>query len=101
MHHVATARFHFALAVSHATRDPDDPVTIDAISMRILAGIEGLAAMSEATRADLVGDMWPDIRGMRNRIAHGYATVEPKFILKTAHEDLPELIRRLDAFTAH
>ena len=45
--------------------------------MRLSAGIESLAGLDPALRQELFGETWPDVWGMRNRIAHGYLLVEP------------------------
>ncbi len=40
---------------------------------------------------------WQAMRGMRNRIAHGYFEVQLDLVWSTVTRDLPALIERLDA----
>lgn len=40
---------------------------------------------------------WTRIVGMRNEIIHGYASVDPEIVLRTIRENLPPLIRQLEA----
>jgi len=35
--------------------------------------------------------------GLRNEIIHGYASVDPEIVLRTIRENLPPLIRQLEA----
>ena len=39
---------------------------------------------------------WPEIVGMRNRLIHGYNTVDLKVLWDTISEDLPSLIADLE-----
>ena len=39
---------------------------------------------------------WRDMRGMRNRIAHGYFDVDLDVVWRTVRDELPDLVRRLD-----
>jgi len=99
-HNLSTAKYHFTIALAHGQRDLTDQVTIDAISMRIIAAIEALNALSPETRDTLVGDVWRDMRAMRNRIAHAYDTVDPDLVAITVSEDIPRLMERLEALIA-
>jgi uncharacterized protein with HEPN domain len=40
---------------------------------------------------------WNQIIGMRNRTIHGYDSYDPATVWKTLSEDVPELLRHLDA----
>ena len=40
---------------------------------------------------------WNRIVGLRNEIIHGYASVDPEIVLRTIRENLPPLIRKLEA----
>jgi uncharacterized protein with HEPN domain len=42
---------------------------------------------------------WPEIVGMRNRLIHGYDTVDLKVLWDTISEDLPLLIADLEKIT--
>ena len=39
---------------------------------------------------------WAQIIGMRNRLVHGYRSVDWDVVWRTIHEDLPALIARLE-----
>jgi uncharacterized protein with HEPN domain len=69
----------------------------DAVSYRI--GIIGEAARGLSSEtADLIPLDWRAIRGMRNRLFHGYREVDLGDLWKTATTDLPHLLRAIEAF---
>lgn len=74
---------HFQILQSHAEKDLDERLVIDAVCMRLSAGIEALAALDATTREEIFGGMWPLMWGMRNRIAHGYLLVDAVIIRQT------------------
>jgi hypothetical protein len=53
------ARTHFGLMVTHAQGDLTDQLVIDAVCMRLSAGVEALARLDAPTRDRLYGDAWP------------------------------------------
>jgi len=53
------AQTHFTLMTRHARGDLADQLVIDAICMRLSAGVEALARLDTATRDRLFGDAWP------------------------------------------
>lgn len=59
---LSVALTHFEIARSHASRDLEEQITIDAICMRLSAGVESLSKLDEATRAATFGSscsaMW-------------------------------------------
>lgn len=83
---------HFRLLQSHATHDLDDQLVIDAVCMRLAAGIEALAALPPEDRDSLFGTDWQLMWGMRNRIAHGYLLVEPQIVKMTIDHDIPGIV---------
>lgn len=94
------AERHFQAAVRYA-QEPNvigcegaelDEKTVDAICMRIAAGVESLHALSPERREELFGNAWSRMWGMRNRISHTYSRVEPGVILATVRLDLPPLL---------
>lgn len=89
---LADALAHFEVVVDYGTGDVEDQKTIDAICMRLSAGIEVLAGLDDATRGRLFGDSWPQMWGMRNRIAHGYLLVSPAIVRTTLQRDVPGII---------
>lgn len=94
------AERHFQAAIQYSqepsvaggeSAEPDEK-TVDAICMRIAAGVESLHALEPERRAELFGDAWSTTWGMRNRIAHTYSRVEPSVIMATVRLDLPPLL---------
>jgi uncharacterized protein with HEPN domain len=75
----------------------DDQLVIDAICMRLSAGVEALARLDTATRDRLFGDAWPLMWGMRNRIAHGYLLVDTDIVRRTLEHDIPPILTGIEA----
>jgi len=91
------AQTHFALMSRHAQSDLADQLVIDAVCMRLSAGVEALARLDAPTRDRLFGDAWPLLWGMRNRIAHGYLLVDTDIVRRTLEHDMPPILSRIDA----
>ena len=49
---------HFDVMQAHAGRDLDDQLVVDAVCMRLSAGIETLATLDPTVRTELFGDDW-------------------------------------------
>lgn len=47
------------------------------------------------------GVPWRSIKGMRNRVAHGYFSIDLDVVWETVQTALPELLERLPAIRAH
>lgn len=86
---------HFETMQAYAEHDLDDQLVIDAICMRLSAGIEALATLEPDVRDRLFGTDWPLMWGMRNRIAHGYLLVDTAIIRQTLAQDIPKIIDRI------
>jgi uncharacterized protein with HEPN domain len=65
--------------------------------MRLSAGIEALSGLSDADREALFGDVWNEMWGMRNRMAHGYLLVEPAIVRSTVDRDVPLIVKAVEA----
>lgn len=52
---------------------------------------------SESFRAAHASIPWRDIIAMRNRVIHGYDSVDLKVVWDVIHHDLPPLIEQLEA----
>lgn len=87
------ALVHLELANSYADNSDLDQLIIDAICMRLSAGIEVLARLDVPVRSALFGASWPFMWGMRNRIAHGYLLVNSDIVRQTIKVDLPDIVR--------
>lgn len=98
---LADALEHLEVMQGHAAEhDLDGQLVIDAICMRLSAGIEALAALAPASRANLFADQWVLMWGMRNRIAHGYLLIDRAIIEQTLRDDIPPIVERLRAALA-
>ncbi|MEL4357927.1 MULTISPECIES: HepT-like ribonuclease domain-containing protein [unclassified Luteococcus] len=86
------AQFHFGLAVQHANGDLGSQLTVDAVCMRLAAGVESLSHLDEDVRDRMFGAAWASMWGMRNRIAHGYLLVSQDVVRVTVKEDLPSVL---------
>jgi uncharacterized protein with HEPN domain len=76
---------HFEVVADYGSGDLSDQRTIDAICMRLSAGIEALSGLSDADRVALFGDVWTQMWGMRNRIAHGSPDTQRTAVETTSH----------------
>lgn len=57
---------------------------------------EAASKVSGETK-ELLNDLpWNDMIGMRNRVVHQYWEIASRILWETVHEELPELIDRLD-----
>ncbi|TWP32740.1 HepT-like ribonuclease domain-containing protein [Leekyejoonella antrihumi] len=90
---LSEALVHLELASSYAGVDDLDQLVIDAICMRLSAGIEVLARLDPNARSRLFGGNWQFMWGMRNRIAHGYLMVDSDIVQQTIETDLPDIVR--------
>lgn len=87
------ALVHLELANTYASNKNLDQLVIDAVCMRLSAGIEVLARLDSSVRTSLFGDNWQFMWGMRNRIAHGYLLVDSDIVRLTIEVDLPDIVR--------
>lgn len=88
------ALFHLDRATEYAQyEDEMDQLTIDAVCMRLSAGIEVLARLDPSIREQMFGESWQLMWGMRNRIAHGYILLDSGLVRQTIAEDLPRIIQ--------
>lgn len=86
------ALFHLQVVGEYARSEDRGQLVIDAICMRLSAGIEVLARLDADTRGRLFGDNWPFMSGMRNRIAHGYLLIDADIVRQTVEIDLPDIV---------
>lgn len=95
---IRDAMAHFAIMEAHSHRDLGDQLVIDAVCMRLSAGIEALSTLDTGTRSQLFGDTWALMWGMRNRIAHGYLLVDADIIRETLDVDIPQIVSLMTRF---
>ena len=59
---------------------------------------EAASRTTAATRSSLPGIPWPEIVGLRNRVIHGYDSVDLDIVWETVTSDLPPLIQELEGY---
>ncbi|MDZ4109592.1 MAG: HepT-like ribonuclease domain-containing protein [Brevundimonas sp.] len=72
-------------------------IVFDAVCLNLIRIGEAARFLSEAAKAALPETHWPDVVTLRNRIAHGYASLDARIIWLTATKDVPELATRISA----
>ncbi|WRS31189.1 HepT-like ribonuclease domain-containing protein [Actinomycetaceae bacterium MB13-C1-2] len=85
------ALVQLAKILEYSKRNLEDEVVVDAIALRLATMIDTLSRLSELTLMESFGENWKLMRGMRNRIAHGYMTVDPEAVAATVQKDLPQI----------
>lgn len=93
---LTTALFHLGKVEDHATHDLTEELVIDACALRLIAMLDSLSTLPPATLAKLFHDDWTLMRGMRNRLVHGYATTDRNVIEATIRDELPHLRRVIE-----
>jgi len=91
-----------AIAAARSRQRPDlDSDDVFAAAMERFIEVIGEAAsrVSETTREKLSAVPWYEIVGMRNRLIHGYASVDHDVVWAVITIDLPALAAALDAAT--
>ncbi len=71
-------------------------VTVDAVCLRLAAAIDAAARLSADGRDRAFGDAWPVVRATRNRIVHGYTTIDAQIVRATVENDLGALRAALE-----
>jgi uncharacterized protein with HEPN domain len=66
-------------------------MVFDAVCLNLVRIGEGGKFLSADLKEELSAVHWPDVITMRNRIAHGYRTLEETIIWMTAIESVPAL----------
>ena len=91
------ARKATAAARSHTREDLERDDLLEVGLERFIEVVgEAAAKVSDATRRSLQGVPWREIIGMRNRLVHGYASVDHDIIWTVAADDLPALVAELE-----
>lgn len=92
----SVALFHFEQVAEYVSRDLTDPMAVDAIAMRLSAGIEAMCKL-DAAYLDSLFEEWHGIRGMRNRIVHGYIVTDSSLVIESAVNELPTIVEAIRA----
>lgn len=85
------ALFHFEVVHDYSRGDLSSQLVLDAIAMRLAAGIEALNRLDEDHLTRLFGE-WHGMWGMRNRIAHGYILVDSTLVTEAVVNELPAIV---------
>lgn len=89
------ALHHLGRAKVYSTEDLTKGMVLDAISMRLVAMIDTLGRLSDDVLLDCLGEDWILMRGMRNRIVHGYMSIDPDAVRITVKEELTNVESRI------
>jgi len=73
-----------------------DPLLAAALERFIEIIGEAASKLSDQTRSRLPGVPWLEIIGMRNRLVHGYASVDHEILWEVVASDLPTLLPLLE-----
>jgi len=76
------------------TRD----MAFDAVCLNLIRIGEAARFLGDDAKAALPTVRWPDVVTMRNRIAHGYKSLEEEIIWRTATESVRDLANAIRAF---
>ena len=87
-----------ALDTVSVTQFREDPILQRAVQHMLQTIGEAAGKTSDETLASIPGVPWPQVRGMRNRIVHGYFGIDPNTIWRTATEEVPTLAKAVRAF---
>jgi uncharacterized protein with HEPN domain len=74
-----------------------DPRTQDAILRRMETLADATGKLSDSLKARHADIPWRDITAFRNVLAHAYAEVRLDRVWEAVHDDLPALLRAVDA----
>lgn len=88
---LSEALHHFEYVDRYALLDLTSDVVIDALALRLSAILDTLGRLPVGTLDDMFGNLWPAMRGLRNRIAHGYLAVDREALHITIQDELPHV----------
>lgn len=63
--------------------------------MRLIAALDTLARLPDDRRQVLFGDAWHAMRGLRNRLAHGYIDIDFAVVTSTVDQNVPSVIQTI------
>jgi len=71
----------------------ETPIVQDSVLHCLYVICEAAGRITDETKQQLIEIDWDLLRGMRNRLAHVYFSIDLVIIWKTATQDVPELAR--------
>lgn len=74
-----------------------DEKTVDAVLRNLEVIGEAAKNVPEDVRKEYSELPWAEMAGMRDKLIHGYATIELEIVWTTVEEDVPELIPAVNA----
>lgn len=89
----------YAAGRDRSDLDTDELLALSLVRLLEIVG-EAAARVSSETRQRHDSLPWTDIVAMRNRLIHGYDTVDLDILWRTLRDDLPPLVRYLEAALA-
>ena len=89
----------YVQGASRSDLDQDDRL-LSACCYQIAVIGEAVKRVSPATRGKHPEVPWKDIAGMRDRLIHGYDSVDVDELWKTATEDVPALLEQVRTILA-
>ena len=75
----------------------EDPKTVDAILRNFEVIGEAAKNVPGAVRQEHSNVPWSEMAGMRDKLIHGYATVELRIVWSTVQEEIPALIPQVES----
>lgn len=75
--------------------DQDRMLELALVRLMEIVG-EAAGRVTPQTRAQLPDIPWPDVVAMRNRLIHGYDSVDHDILWDTINDDLPLLLQAID-----
>lgn len=78
----------------------EDEKTVDAVLRNFEVIGEAAKNVPESHREEYSDVPWREMAGMRDRLIHGYATVDLEIIWTTVEEDVPEILHDIRSIMA-
>ena len=101
-HMLDSAREAVELIRSKSRSDLDNDRVLSLALVRLLEVVgEAANRVTTTTRKQNANIPWSQIVGLRNRLIHGYDTINLDILWKILTDDLPVLIDRLERAVAH
>lgn len=78
----------------------DDELTVDAVLRNFEVIGEAAKNVPEDVRDEYDEVPWSEMAGMRDKLIHGYSTVELSIVWRTVEEEIPGLKRQMESIRA-
>ena len=75
----------------------DDERTVDAVLRNFEVIGEAAKNVPDAVRQEYPEVPWTEMAGMRDKLIHGYASIELEIVWTTVQDEIPTLIPRIEA----